>query len=160
MARSFSAFAFSKSSVVLPIKRAMAYLYVSFATFLGQKISAHFENEQFQNGRRIIPMTGYYRNPRSSNPALTRWHLSPNLTIFKGSNPRKQLMPWAFSPRHLYWLLYLAAGEGFEPSHTESESAVLPLHNPAKSTSLVTNDSCYYTHFLGFVKSYFEIFIK
>ena len=27
----------------------------------------------------------------------------------------------------------LAAGEGFEPSHTESESAVLPLHNPAIS---------------------------
>lgn len=28
-------------------------------------------------------------------------------------------------------LCTLAAGEGFEPSHTESESAVLPLHNPA-----------------------------
>ena len=28
---------------------------------------------------------------------------------------------------------FLAAGEGFEPSHTESESAVLPLHNPAIS---------------------------
>ena len=28
-------------------------------------------------------------------------------------------------------LFSLAAGEGFEPSHTESESAVLPLHNPA-----------------------------
>ena len=27
----------------------------------------------------------------------------------------------------------LAAGEGFEPSHTESESAVLPLHKPAIS---------------------------
>ena len=26
----------------------------------------------------------------------------------------------------------LAAGEGFEPSQTESESVVLPLHNPAK----------------------------
>ena len=26
---------------------------------------------------------------------------------------------------------FVAAGEGFEPSHTESESAVLPLHNPA-----------------------------
>ena len=26
----------------------------------------------------------------------------------------------------------LAAGEGFEPSHTESESAVLPLHKPAR----------------------------
>ena len=25
----------------------------------------------------------------------------------------------------------VAAGEGFEPSHTESESAVLPLHKPA-----------------------------
>ena len=28
-------------------------------------------------------------------------------------------------------LLFLAAGEGFEPSQTESESVVLPLHNPA-----------------------------
>ena len=27
----------------------------------------------------------------------------------------------------------MAAGEGFEPSHTESESAVLPLHKPAIS---------------------------
>ena len=26
----------------------------------------------------------------------------------------------------------LAAGEGFEPSQTESESVVLPLHKPAK----------------------------
>ena len=30
----------------------------------------------------------------------------------------------------------LAAGEGFEPSHTESESAVLPLHKPAIFTAL------------------------
>ena len=29
----------------------------------------------------------------------------------------------------------LAAGEGFEPSQTESESVVLPLHNPAISTA-------------------------
>ena len=28
-------------------------------------------------------------------------------------------------------VFHLAAGEGFEPSHTESESAVLPLHKPA-----------------------------
>ena len=28
-------------------------------------------------------------------------------------------------------LRFLAAGEGFEPSQTESESVVLPLHNPA-----------------------------
>ena len=26
---------------------------------------------------------------------------------------------------------FLAAGEGFEPSQTESESGVLPLHKPA-----------------------------
>ena len=36
---------------------------------------------------------------------------------------------------HKSWQTYesiiMAAGEGFEPSHTESESAVLPLHNPA-----------------------------
>ena len=31
-----------------------------------------------------------------------------------------------------FQVVHLAAGEGFEPSHTESESAVLPLHNPAK----------------------------
>ena len=30
----------------------------------------------------------------------------------------------------------VAAGEGFEPSHTESESAVLPLHKPAVSVHL------------------------
>ena len=33
-------------------------------------------------------------------------------------------------------VIFLAAGEGFEPSHTESESAVLPLHNPAVSPAL------------------------
>ena len=42
----------------------------------------------------------------------------------------------------------LAAGEGFEPSHTESESAVLPLHNPAK---FITNNE-HYTHLGTFVK--------
>ena len=35
----------------------------------------------------------------------------------------------------------MAAGEGFEPSHTESESAVLPLHNPAKRKEYYTD--CY-----------------
>ena len=48
-------------------------------------------------------------------------------------------------------LLFLAAGEGFEPSHTESESAVLPLHNPAKRKS-------YYTHYFDFVKFIFLFF--
>ena len=46
----------------------------------------------------------------------------------------------------------MAAGEGFEPSHTESESAVLPLHNPAKRKE-------YYTEFLRFVKSMEDFFM-
>ena len=45
----------------------------------------------------------------------------------------------------------MAAGEGFEPSHTESESAVLPLHNPAKRKS-------YYTQNREKVKSFFTFF--
>ena len=48
---------------------------------------------------------------------------------------------------------YLAAGEGFEPSHTESESAVLPLHNPAKRKS-------YYTEKKLFVKNFFSRFSR
>ena len=52
--------------------------------------------------------------------------------IITGQNKQKSLVPTghkAFS---------MAAGEGFEPSHTESESAVLPLHNPA---TFITNNS-------------------
>ncbi len=51
-------------------------------------------------------------------------------------------------------LFYLAAGEGFEPSHTESESAVLPLHNPA----VFLTNKIYYTDFLRFVNTYFHKF--
>ena len=54
----------------------------------------------------------------------------------------KKKMPY----RHL---LFMAAGEGFEPSQTESESAVLPLHNLAKRKN-------YYTITFVFVKRFFE----
>ena len=50
----------------------------------------------------------------------------------------------------------MAAGEGFEPSHTESESAVLPLHNPA----VFLTNKYYYTHLTGFVNSFFCVFLK
>ena len=40
----------------------------------------------------------------------------------------------------------MAAGEGFEPSQTESESAVLPLHNPAISFGFYRRKD-YYTSF-------------
>ena len=43
----------------------------------------------------------------------------------------------------------VAAEEGFEPSQTESESGVLPLHNSAKRKS-------YYTYFCGIVKKNFS----
>ena len=43
----------------------------------------------------------------------------------------------------------MAAEEGFEPSQTESESGVLPLHNSAKR-------KCYYTWNSEFVKLFFK----
>ena len=43
----------------------------------------------------------------------------------------------------------MAAGEGFEPSHTESESAVLPLHNPAKRKSYYTKKTLFVKHFFA-----------
>ena len=51
-------------------------------------------------------------------------------------------------------VVIVAAGEGFEPSHTESESAVLPLHNPA----VFLTNKYYYTHLTGFVNSFFASF--
>ena len=50
----------------------------------------------------------------------------------------------------------MAAGEGFEPSHTESESAVLPLHKPA----VLPSNSYHYTKEPEFVKGFSNIFLK
>ena len=50
----------------------------------------------------------------------------------------------------------MAAGEGFEPSHTESESAVLPLHNPA----MFLTNKIYYTRFPAFVNTFFALLEK
>ena len=49
----------------------------------------------------------------------------------------------------------LAAGEGFEPSQTESESVVLPLHKPAKFKRID-----YYTRFFEFVNTFFSILCR
>ena len=50
----------------------------------------------------------------------------------------------------------MAAGEGFEPSHTESESAVLPLHKPAIFARSCRTNRYYYTGKQEFVKGVFE----
>ena len=50
----------------------------------------------------------------------------------------------------------MAAGEGFEPSHTESESAVLPLHKPAIFAHSCRTNRYYYTGKQEFVKDFFE----
>ena len=80
-------------------------------------------------------------------------HSKPNVSsVFlkqgkKASNPRPTVLETAALPAELFpykkprmkthsRFFFLAAGEGFEPSHTESESAVLPLHNPAICRSL------------------------
>ena len=56
---------------------------------------------------------------------------------------------------------FLAAGEGFEPSQTESESVVLPLHNPAKFCFLrpATHERrTYYSKEAEIVKGFSEFF--
>ena len=55
---------------------------------------------------------------------------APGLNLCEGPNPYERTMAKRKDPQ-LLLRVFLAAGEGFEPSHTESESAVLPLHNPA-----------------------------
>ena len=54
-------------------------------------------------------------------------------------------------------MVLLAAGEGFEPSQTESESVVLPLHNPAISCALSEHRS-YYIKVSKKVKHFFQVF--
>lgn len=42
-----------------------------------------------------------------------------------------------------FLIYYLAAGEGFEPSQTDPESVVLPLHNPARTrTKVIITSNC------------------
>ncbi len=48
----------------------------------------------------------------------------------------------------------MAAEEGFEPSQTESESVVLPLHN---SASYISNSKNYYTKNQKFVNPFFQL---
>ena len=51
----------------------------------------------------------------------------------------------------------MAAGEGFEPSQTESESGVLPLHKPA--ICLAPKRMIYYMRFFENVKVFFIFFL-
>ena len=52
--------------------------------------------------------------------------------------------------------LLLAAGEGFEPSRTESESGVLPLHKPAMFRLRCAANIDYYSGKSKNVNSFFE----
>ncbi len=73
-------------------------------------------------------------------------------TIRKKSIPEskeKVLKPCGFRT-------FVAAGEGFEPSHTESESAVLPLHKPAIFVRSCRTNRYYYIGKQEFVKGFFE----
>ena len=73
-------------------------------------------------------------------------------TIRKKSIPEskeKVLKPCGFRT-------FVAAGEGFEPSQTESESGVLPLHKPAIFVRSCRTNRYYYTGKQEFVKDFFE----
>ena len=54
-------------------------------------------------------------------------------------------------------IFVLAAGLGFEPRQTESESVVLPLHNPAICNRCRKHELYYSKHF-GIVKGNFSFF--
>ena len=63
---------------------------------------------------------------------------NPRPTVLETAALPAELFPYKSSHKSLRFVaLTKAAGEGFEPSHTESESAVLPLHNPARSQACV-----------------------
>ena len=66
-------------------------------------------------------------NPRRKRRGLRRDLNAVRLRIPSAADKAKEKAPGYCRE------LFMAAGEGFEPSHTESESAVLPLHNPAVS---------------------------
>ena len=77
---------------------------------------------------------------------------APGLNLCEGPNPYERTMAKRKDPQ-LLLRVFLAAGEGFEPSHTESESAVLPLHNPA----MFLTNKIHYTRFPAFVNTFFPV---
>ena len=80
---------------------------------------------------------------------------APGLNLCEGPNPYERTMAKRKDPQ-LLLRVFLAAGEGFEPSHTESESAVLPLHNPA----MFLTNKIHYTRFPAFVNTFFRFLKK
>ena len=78
---------------------------------------------------------------KAKGEAYVKQHHLPTIrpTDYSGSSLRtqckhKRKRPLRSLQRRNSVVFLLAAGEGFEPSQTESESVVLPLHNPAIST--------------------------
>ena len=83
----------------------------------------------------------YCRVQILSEAVFLKWYLFfctlyPQTSWLRKSEQTREKPPksWDFGgskPWYLFWLHYMAAEEGFEPSQTESESVVLPLHNSA-----------------------------
>ena len=98
-----------------------------------------------QKVRKIIALSalknGYCRVQILSEAVFLKWYLFfctlyPQTSWLRKSEQTREKPPksWDFGgskPWYLFWLHDMAAEEGFEPSQTESESAVLPLHNSA-----------------------------
>ena len=58
-------------------------------------------------------------------------HPPPAAVATRAPSVRVRIPRLGIKKRALMCSFFMAAGEGFEPSQTESESVVLPLHNPA-----------------------------
>ena len=114
-----------KNSIIeLLQKEAQAVLNIPVTDAFEEAVNLIVEQVHLKKGKLVTSGMGK-AGQIAMNIATTFFiRFSPNRTLLF---QRKR------KPRSISASRLLAAGEGFEPSHTESESAVLPLHNPAVS---------------------------
>ena len=110
--------------------------------------------EPQSRSRSSTPLTRTARGGGTQRPSprfvlRSAWPPGASQSLFNGRG--QSLFNNAKTARPIGRAVCMAAREGFEPSQTESESVVLPLHNLAKRKN-------YYTAYPPFVKRFFQIF--
>ena len=101
--------------------------------------------------KKCISLVRICRETRNARNASTKFRKTSESKKAEKSLETSAFL--VFSCLHLNQTLIMAAEEGFEPSQTESESVVLPLHNSAINSTLTI-----IAHAVRFVNSFFAIF--
>ena len=113
---------------------------LGFDFFLSEKTS-DFSNEKSYDSVQIMLHISVNASPQSVPSVRTRIWVCParaNLRTFQMKSPMTSFKSLFVrkakkeEPRFAWFFFFLVAELGFEPRQTESESAVLPLHNSAK----------------------------